>query len=123
MLEDCESFSDRTSQCNRSDDGDSSSDTSTSSSDSEKAVEEDPADTSEVPASTRSSHARPDNLPPESDGDDWESMSEVSDSPDVGDVQLGSNSSVPITREDDKLKRIDDLKITEHSSSCTSRST
>jgi hypothetical protein len=38
-------------------------------------------------------------------------MSDVSESPDVGDVQLGSNSAVPITREDVTLARIDALKI------------
>ena len=41
----------------------------------------------------------------ESDGEEWESMSEVSDSPDVGDVQLGSIPSAPLTREDEKPKK------------------
>ena len=36
-------------------------------------------------------------------------MSEVSDRPDVGDVQRGSNLSVPLTREDRVLARIDNL--------------
>ena len=42
---------------------------------------------------------------PDSDGEDWESMSEVSDSPDVGDVQLSTNYSVPLTKEDQILQR------------------
>ena len=56
-----------------------------------------------------SSHAQPD-LRCESDAEEWESMSDVSDSPDVGDVHLGSSSRDSLTREDVVLERIDALK-------------
>ena len=46
----------------------------------------------------------------------WDSMSEVSESPDVGDVQYIPDPSRPLTREDAMLARIDALKdlLNEH---------
>ena len=71
-----------------------------------------PADASEPdPPSAKPSSSPGDTaVPQDSKSEEWDSMSEVSDSPDVGDVHLGSNSSVPLTREDAMLARVDALK-------------
>ena len=87
------------SQCSSSEDDD------TSSSGTGRNNPSAPAERNAVQATASSSHALP-AVPLESGGEELESMSYVSESPDVGDVQVCSNSAVPITREDVKLTRI-----------------
>ena len=65
------------------------------------------------PASTSPSQARPE-VAQDAESEAWESMSEVSDSPDVGDVHYADNARLPLTREDATLARIDALKVLLH---------
>ena len=63
------------------------------------------------PEQSRSSSTQADvDLPDSSGGEEWEELSEVSDSPDVGDVHVPSGFSAAFTREDQILSRIDRLK-------------
>jgi hypothetical protein len=95
-------------QSSSSEDDDSSSSAAVS----ETPVQENPTDDAEAKPSTANadaSQAPPETLH-ESEDEALENLSDVSDSADVGDVQLGSNIAVPITREDKMLARIDILK-------------